>query len=290
MTSEHDVRVEPLLARDEPLLLEPLALDARELLVRELPERPTAPESERLLRERHGKRRVSVPAGLAAFRHESLESRRVERAVGESQDIPATDGLDRDPGREGLAELGDVDANELARRRRRILPPEDVDELLDVPNTTLGEHERGHEPLEHRRRRRGRRSSPECHRPQHENLRHPLAFSRDATARGSAYIGTTPRHSTIGGVTYAFVNDVAASWEHYQRFADALQGPIPEGLVLHAAGPTDEGFRIIAVWESEEAWERFRTDRLGAEEKSVAHVPPVFRVLRPAHLVHAVTP
>ena len=86
-------------------------------------------------------------------------------------------------------------------------------------------------------------------------------------------------------MTYAFVNDVAASWEHYRRFADALAGPIPEGLVLHAAGPTDEGFRIIAVWETEDAWERFRAERLGAEDEAGAHVPPVFRPMLPAHVV-----
>ena len=76
---------------------------------------------------------------------------------------------------------------------------------------------------------------------------------------------------------YAFVNDVAASWEHYESFAKALAGPVPEGLVLHAAGPTDEGFRIIAVWESEDAWERFRADRLGADLEMGAYAPPTFR-------------
>jgi hypothetical protein len=86
-------------------------------------------------------------------------------------------------------------------------------------------------------------------------------------------------------VTYAFVNDVAASWERYQRFADAFDGPLPEGLVLHVAGPTDEGFRIIAVWESEDAWERFRDYRLGAAVETVAHVLPTFRALHAAHVV-----
>ena len=87
---------------------------------------------------------------------------------------------------------------------------------------------------------------------------------------------------------YAFVNDVAASWEHYQRFAKAFEGPLPDGLVLHAAGPTDEGFRIIAVWESEDAWERFRADRLGTDVENVenvAHVPPTFRPLQATHVV-----
>lgn len=86
-------------------------------------------------------------------------------------------------------------------------------------------------------------------------------------------------------MSYAFVEDIAASWEHYGRFAAALEGPIPDGLLLHAAGPTDEGFRIIGVWESEEAWQRFRDDRLDPDAEAVAQVPPTFRALRPMHIV-----
>ena len=86
-------------------------------------------------------------------------------------------------------------------------------------------------------------------------------------------------------MAYAFVEDIAAAWEHYERFAAALEGPVPEGLVFHAAGPTEEGFRIIGVWETEEAWERFRADRLDPDAEAVAQVPPTFRALRPRHIV-----
>jgi hypothetical protein len=86
-------------------------------------------------------------------------------------------------------------------------------------------------------------------------------------------------------MTYAFVNDVAASWGQYEVFERAFAGPTPEGLVLHAAGPTDEGFRIIAVWESEEAWERFRAARLGPDVDTIAHVQPTFRALHATHVV-----
>jgi hypothetical protein len=89
-------------------------------------------------------------------------------------------------------------------------------------------------------------------------------------------------------VPYAFVEDIAASWERYERFAAAFDGPPPDGLLLHAAGPTDEGFRIIGVWESEAAWDRFRSDRLGGTEP-VGEAPTTVRVLRPAHVVHGVT-
>ena len=84
---------------------------------------------------------------------------------------------------------------------------------------------------------------------------------------------------------YVFVQDVAASWEQYARFADALAEP-PTGLILHAAGPTDEGFRIVDVWESEEAWDRFRTERLSSASTDALLPPPLFRALRPAHVVY----
>ena len=87
------------------------------------------------------------------------------------------------------------------------------------------------------------------------------------------------------GMPYAFVNDVAASWEQYERFERAFEGPTPDGLVIHAAGPTDEGFRIIAVWESEDAWDRFRTERLGPGVETMAHVAPTFRPLHATHVV-----
>ena len=84
---------------------------------------------------------------------------------------------------------------------------------------------------------------------------------------------------------YAFVEDFAASWEQYERFAAALEGPAPAGLILHAAGPTDEGFRIIGLWDSEEAWTSFLAERLPSAAQIAAEVPPVFRALRPQHIV-----
>ena len=68
--------------------------------------------------------------------------------------------------------------------------------------------------------------------------------------------------------TYAVVRDVPASWNVYLQDAQTA-APIPAGLLLHAAGPTDEGFRVIDVWESRADWERFR-DRPPAGPESPA--------------------
>ena len=66
----------------------------------------------------------------------------------------------------------------------------------------------------------------------------------------------------VPGARYAVVQDVPASWDAYLERVEAIGAPLPEGLLVHVAGPTDEGFRMIEVWESQAAWERFRDERL----------------------------
>ena len=87
-------------------------------------------------------------------------------------------------------------------------------------------------------------------------------------------------------MAYAVVRDVAASWEQYTRVAAAMSEPTPTGLILHVAGPTAEGFRTIDVWESEQAWQTFRSSRLEPAAATVASRPrTTLRDLRPANVV-----
>jgi hypothetical protein len=37
----------------------------------------------------------------------------------------------------------------------------------------------------------------------------------------------------------------------------------PEGLIMHSAGPTPEGWYVYDVWESKDAFQRFVEDKLG---------------------------
>ncbi len=85
-------------------------------------------------------------------------------------------------------------------------------------------------------------------------------------------------------MSYVVVEDVAASWEHYRPFADALAGTAPAGLIVHAAGRTDEGFRIVGIWESEDAWLRFAEQLRSALGSSAP--PEVYRALEPDHVVY----
>jgi hypothetical protein len=89
-------------------------------------------------------------------------------------------------------------------------------------------------------------------------------------------------------MSYALVQDVAASWHDYQRLHTAALEPVPPGLILHAAGPTDEGFRIIEIWQSQAAWESFHAERLRpavAELADPIRPRPRFRDLHAHHLV-----
>jgi hypothetical protein len=89
-------------------------------------------------------------------------------------------------------------------------------------------------------------------------------------------------------MAYAFVQDVAATWEHYQRVAAPTVEPPPDGLLLHLAGPTDEGFRVIDVWTSENAWRRFHEERLAPAIAALggpARPEPTFRELHAVHVL-----
>jgi hypothetical protein len=54
---------------------------------------------------------------------------------------------------------------------------------------------------------------------------------------------------------------------------EALIPGTPEGLVAHVAGPVDEGWRIIDVWQSEEHCRRFQADVLGPVIAQVVQGP-----------------
>jgi len=89
-------------------------------------------------------------------------------------------------------------------------------------------------------------------------------------------------------MVYAFVQDMATSWEQYERVARGLTDPTPPGLILHLAGQTDEGVRIIVVWDREQAWQRFQAERLQPAIAALggpAQPEPTFRDLLVTHLV-----
>ena len=89
---------------------------------------------------------------------------------------------------------------------------------------------------------------------------------------------------------YAHVTDIPASWETYRQVS-ARRRPADAGPDPPRGGPDGRGLRIIEVWESEEAWRRFRDGPLAdARREQAAHgveVVPTVRELGVEHLLRA---
>lgn len=60
---------------------------------------------------------------------------------------------------------------------------------------------------------------------------------------------------------------------------------LPRGLIFHVAGPSDNGWQVIDVWESRADFDRFFAERLGAAVRLSGVVPttpkefPVYNLL-----------
>lgn len=52
----------------------------------------------------------------------------------------------------------------------------------------------------------------------------------------------------------------------YQQVRDAVMpgNQLPAGSLFHAAGPAQDGWRVVEIWESREAIDRFFQNTLGA--------------------------
>jgi hypothetical protein len=61
-----------------------------------------------------------------------------------------------------------------------------------------------------------------------------------------------------------FLEFPGVTWEQYEQLVQdlGLSGP-PEGVLIHVCGPTsDGGWRMVDVWESQEAFEQFANELL----------------------------
>ncbi len=64
------------------------------------------------------------------------------------------------------------------------------------------------------------------------------------------------------GVVHHFVDGTKEQYEASLAAVHPSDGSLPEGQIFHAAGPSADGWTIIAVHESQESWEQFRDDVL----------------------------
>ena len=57
-----------------------------------------------------------------------------------------------------------------------------------------------------------------------------------------------------------------ATEDQYRATVDVVHPPggLPEGQLYHAAGPTEGGILIVAVWDSKESADRFMSETFNA--------------------------
>jgi hypothetical protein len=64
------------------------------------------------------------------------------------------------------------------------------------------------------------------------------------------------------GVVHKFAGGTKEQYEASIAAVHPAGGGLPEGQLYHAAGPSGDGWTIVAVHESKDSWERFRDDTL----------------------------
>ena len=66
-------------------------------------------------------------------------------------------------------------------------------------------------------------------------------------------------------MAYGLVHQFAGgTQEQYEATVAAVHpnGGLPEGQVFHAAGPSADGWTVVAIHDSKESWEQFRDGTL----------------------------
>jgi len=64
------------------------------------------------------------------------------------------------------------------------------------------------------------------------------------------------------GIVHRFAGGTKDQYEAALARVHPQDGSLPKGQTYHAAGPTDDGWIVIALWDSREDWERFRDETL----------------------------
>ncbi len=64
------------------------------------------------------------------------------------------------------------------------------------------------------------------------------------------------------GVVHYFPGGTKEQYEAALASVHPADGSLPEGQLFHAAGPTEDGWTVVAIHESKAQWEAFRDGTL----------------------------
>ena len=62
---------------------------------------------------------------------------------------------------------------------------------------------------------------------------------------------------------YALTYDTQGNRGMYAAVQEKVGSDVPDGLIVHLVMAIPDGLRHTSIWTSREAWERFRTERVG---------------------------
>jgi hypothetical protein len=94
----------------------------------------------------------------------------------------------------------------------------------------------------------------------------------------------------------AFFEADGFTQQQYDAVLERVGGVQPEGALMHIAGPTERGWRVIEVWESEDAQRRFQEERLNpafdavGTQRVMPSFFPVHMILPPVEALAGLTP
>ena len=91
---------------------------------------------------------------------------------------------------------------------------------------------------------------------------------------------------------WGFIQELPVSREEYDRIDQAIPDE-PEGLIVHTASEKDGRIRVVDIWESKDAYQRFERETLmpaiqGVVEAPQGGPPPmdefeIYNIRRPSH-------
>ena len=77
-------------------------------------------------------------------------------------------------------------------------------------------------------------------------------------------------------------NGVGVTQAQYEQVLNEVNpdGKVAPGVIFHVAGPAADGWRVVEVWESQEALNKFFQDKLAAalQKANISVQPEVFPV------------
>ncbi|MEA2641742.1 MAG: hypothetical protein QOF51_3136 [Chloroflexota bacterium] len=78
------------------------------------------------------------------------------------------------------------------------------------------------------------------------------------------------------GLIFSGAGVTQAQYDQVRREV-APDNKLLPGMLYHVGGPAADGWRVVEVWESQEAAERFFNDKLGASlQKANINIQPEF--------------